>query len=893
MNKIKNIIPILLLLMAPFFSSAEQFDVDNTIFTTWLGDPTSTMTVQWLANGDPLPACVNSNVDLKDEEGQVVQNLSVTNSLFFPGGTTYVCRLHFTNLNPDQYYYFNYPVDDKQYSFRTAPSSLEKPIVFAEGGDVGLNNKEVTKAHQMAGSWDPLFAFLGGDLAYGNGTDIQRWVNYLTRWSKHMRGPEGNLVPMLVAIGNHEVEGGYHQPDEKAPLFYSLFGGTPAKFKDGAFANFDFGDYLRIIALDTEHTGEIVEQKNFLNQSLSDGEAFKFVFPAYHVPAYPSYRPLTGPGSSLIRKEWAPLFEQYQVPIVFEHHDHAYKRTHPMLNEEVVQDDQGGVVYIGDGCWGRGSRDLDPEPRPYLAVSKASQNMIKVTLNATNASFEVYNGNGEIIDSFSVASKNPPEDVPPNANFSATPTDVTTGNTVTFEDSSSNATSWLWTFEEGTPATSNEQTPTVTYNTAGTFNVSLTASNQFGSDDEFKTEYIFVSEQSDDHTIPVKIEAEDYSNKHDNVSDKGTYIGNFSKGRWATYDLNVAQAGDYTLTLNVATRRTIPFNLTIETDHPDGTTQTLNFNAHSGDWYGYKEVVIDNVTLPAGAQTLTLTSEDNAFNLDWFKFTAEGTPPTEYVLTVNSGSGDGNYTAGAVVDLIADPAPLQQVFDKWIGDVSVVDDVNSPNITITMPASTVNVTATYVDVEYALTVNSGSGDGNYIAGTEVNISAGAAPSGQVFDNWTGNVSVDDVNSENTTVTMPASDVTLTANFVSISPGSDITIQAEDYVTKHDNVVDNGTFIGNFSNGRWITYDLNVAQAGDYTLTLNVATTRTIPFNLTIETDNPDGTSQTFSFDAHTGHWTSFEEKVIGIFTLTAGAQTITLSSEENAFNLDWFTFTSN
>lgn len=53
---------------------------------------------------------------------------------------------------------------------------------------------------------------------------------------------------------------------------------------------------------------------------------------------------------------------------------------------------------------------------------------------------------------------------------------------VTFTDRSTNyPDSWLWTFEEGTPETSEEQNPTVTYDTQGSYELSLTATNAGGS----------------------------------------------------------------------------------------------------------------------------------------------------------------------------------------------------------------------------------------------------------------------------------------------------------------------------------------------------------------------------------------------------------------------------
>jgi PKD repeat protein len=87
---------------------------------------------------------------------------------------------------------------------------------------------------------------------------------------------------------------------------------------------------------------------------------------------------------------------------------------------------------------------------------------------------------------------NPPP--PPVADFTASATTVTEGQNVTFTDTSTNnPTSWSWTFEGGTPATSTDQNPTVTYNTEGTYDVTLTATNAGGSDDEIKPDYITVN----------------------------------------------------------------------------------------------------------------------------------------------------------------------------------------------------------------------------------------------------------------------------------------------------------------------------------------------------------------------------------------------------------------
>jgi PKD repeat protein len=66
--------------------------------------------------------------------------------------------------------------------------------------------------------------------------------------------------------------------------------------------------------------------------------------------------------------------------------------------------------------------------------------------------------------------------------------------TVQFNDSSLNSpTSWSWTFGDGNPTNSTQQNPLHTYAPAGTYNVTLTATNTAGSAALTRTSYIVVS----------------------------------------------------------------------------------------------------------------------------------------------------------------------------------------------------------------------------------------------------------------------------------------------------------------------------------------------------------------------------------------------------------------
>nr|WP_321431224.1 PKD domain-containing protein [uncultured Methanolobus sp.] len=89
--------------------------------------------------------------------------------------------------------------------------------------------------------------------------------------------------------------------------------------------------------------------------------------------------------------------------------------------------------------------------------------------------------------------------ITPVANFNASITSGTAPLSVTFIDLSNNTpTSWLWDFGDGSNSTS--QNPTHSYTTAGSYNVTLNATNAAGSNVSVVTSYINVSVASTDST---------------------------------------------------------------------------------------------------------------------------------------------------------------------------------------------------------------------------------------------------------------------------------------------------------------------------------------------------------------------------------------------------------
>lgn len=130
-------------------------------------------------------------------------------------------------------------------------------------------------------------------------------------------------------------------------------------------------------------------------------------------------------------------------------------------------------------------------------------------INAQNPSFIGQLGSGRIDAAAAMACVAASLNTPPVADFSANFTTISAGGSVQFTDLSTyNPSSWTWNFTGGTPATFNGQNPpSITYNTPGTYTVSLTVTNANGSDTETKTAYITVNAAASCERINLPVPA--------------------------------------------------------------------------------------------------------------------------------------------------------------------------------------------------------------------------------------------------------------------------------------------------------------------------------------------------------------------------------------------------
>jgi len=192
---------------------------------------------------------------------------------------------------------------------------------------------------------------------------------------------------------------------------------------------------------------------------------------------------------STTQTDSAPLMDRYE---------YYFGKTHTATTAVFVSPQNATVNTTQTRQFAATATDTEGMINPSLTYAWTSSNLTVGTITPSTGLFTgLVPGNttitattGGISNTSAVTVVTNP--VVPVANFTA---DKTTGAiplAVHFTDQSTNTpTSWLWNF--GDLGTSTEQNPDHTYTAAGTYTVSLTATNAAGSNQTVKTDYLVVS----------------------------------------------------------------------------------------------------------------------------------------------------------------------------------------------------------------------------------------------------------------------------------------------------------------------------------------------------------------------------------------------------------------
>lgn len=173
-----------------------------------------------------------------------------------------------------------------------------------------------------------------------------------------------------------------------------------------------------------------------------------------------------------------------------------------------------------------------------------------------------------------------------------------------------------------------------------------------------------------------------------------------------------------------------------------------------------------------------------------------------HTVTIENAGNTGEVTTkivgeGKKYSISSTEVLANYMFDHWNKDGTKYSSSHYVG-SITMGTSDVTYTAVYRDrVSYTLVVNEGSGSGTYKERQSVSITANAAETGTVFSHWSGNYySITNRYSTTTSMVMPSSDCTVTANY--------------DGRIYHNVTVSNGSGSGSYYEGQTVTCTGNQA-----------------------------------------------------------------------------------
>lgn len=376
----------IVLFLSPYVWAQAGIDTcaPRQVVLTWQNNPSTTMTITWRTDS-PDGKHLLRYAGKPNEKPRNWKSIEAK-TFSFDETSAWLHTVELTNLKPDKDYYvvIDHPVKPDKFHFRTIPDKKgARDLVFLAGGDSRTRRDVRREMNVLAAKENPDFVIFDGDFISTALSEVQ-WDEWFDDWHEQMITANGRRIPVVTAIGNHEVDGGYLQPKEKAPFFFNRFI-TP---EPRNYYALEFGPDMVLVTLDSDHITEVSQQTDWLDKTLAAHNDKRWKIVQYHVAAWPSVRDFEGGIPRKIRNLWIPVLEKYDVDLVIEAHDHAYKKTVPIRNNQ--RDDKNGILYIGDGGWGAPVRETKKaEEYWWLDEALAIDHFWKLTLSKDGRNLQV------------------------------------------------------------------------------------------------------------------------------------------------------------------------------------------------------------------------------------------------------------------------------------------------------------------------------------------------------------------------------------------------------------------------------------------------------------------------------------------------------------------------
>ena len=300
------------------------------------------------------------------------------------------------NLEPATKYYVMAETDgvtSEEYYFITAPDD-DRPVALLMGGDSRVqeerieeenNRRMMNKRMTLLLEENPHIVALAHTADYTTRAYWSQLYWWLKDHHETTTTSDNRLLPLIPARGNHDLDVGFEE------MFYW------SNRENDFYYTSQINSETMMVVLNTEISIS-GDQRVWLEETLSDVRPKnRHVAMMFHKPIYPSVRAFDGAEGR--RRAWAPLFDEHKVDLVAVGHDHALKRTVPILAEKPNPE---GIVYIGDGGLGVPMREVDAS-RWYLqnpGMTESIFNVHLVEFSSEQIHIRAFGMQGDILDEF-------------------------------------------------------------------------------------------------------------------------------------------------------------------------------------------------------------------------------------------------------------------------------------------------------------------------------------------------------------------------------------------------------------------------------------------------------------------------------------------------------------
>lgn len=381
----------------------------------WAGDPASSQAVTW-RTADPaaspqaqialaVPGCGGAAGPLRTVAA-TPRAVAIG-----PQRTVTHYKVEFNGLAPATRYAYRVGTASASslwHCFTTASAGPE-PFRFIYLGDAQRGFEKRWPAlvrAAFAAAPDARFVAHAGDLL-GEGYDDRQWHAWLAGMS-----PRVSDVPAVPAPGNHDVIRSTLNRVFSAPDLWSahfaLPANGPADLPELAGQSY-YLDYqgVRIVAIDVNaFANEDFRESQrarvqaallrWLRRAL-DANRQRWTVVVQH---YPLYSVVKGRDFAGMRAALGALYDEFQVDLVLQGHDHAYGRTHKVRGGRLVDPQSPGTVYAVSVS-GTKMYPVSSRWTPLMARLHGGAQLYQVvSLSGDRLSYESREADGTAVDAF-------------------------------------------------------------------------------------------------------------------------------------------------------------------------------------------------------------------------------------------------------------------------------------------------------------------------------------------------------------------------------------------------------------------------------------------------------------------------------------------------------------